>query len=108
MDLDKMMELLENWRIDEVTSIASSHQLIAFHLSVLTEEKFRCYALTGFLAKQSGFTGHMHIRYDVFALEWALRCLNLPDHEFILIDKLRRTSKDEIPSKANQILGELA
>ena len=86
MDIDKMMYLLENWRINEVTSIAPSHQLIAFYLSVLTEEKFRCYALTRFLAQQSSFTGHIHFRDDVFTLEWALRCLNLPGSEFILID----------------------
>ena len=108
MDLGKIMELLENWRNNEVTSIASSHQLIAFYLSVLTEEKFRCYALTGFIATQSSFTGHVHIREDVFALEWALRSLNLPDPEFILIDKLRRKYKDEIAKKANQTLAALA
>ena len=107
MDLDKMMGVLENWRINEVTSIASSHQLIAFYLSVLTEEKFRCYALTGFIATQSSLTGHIHIREDVFALEWALRSLNLPDPEFILIDELRGKYKDDIASKANQILADL-
>ena len=102
MDLDETMKFLENWRIKEVTSIASSHQLIAFYLSVLTEEKFRCYALTGFLATQSSFTGHIHIREDVFALEWALRSLSLPDPDFIFINKLRRKYKDEIAqSKPN-------
>lgn len=108
MDLGKVMELLENWRNNEVTSIASSHQLVAFYLSVLTEEKFRCYALTGFLATQSSFVGHVHIREDVFALEWALRSLSLPDPEFILIDKLRRKYKDDIANKANQTLADLA
>lgn len=108
MDIDKTMKLLENWRIKEVTSIASSHQLIAFYLSVLTEEKFRCYALTGFLATQSSFTGHVHIREDVFALEWALRSLRLPDLELIRIDKLRRKYKDEVANKANRTLAALA
>lgn len=108
MDIDKTMKLLENWRIKEVTSIASSHQLIAFYLSVLTEEKFRCYALTGFLATQSSFTGHVHIREDVFALEWALRSLRLPDLELIRIDKLRKKYKDEVANKANQTLAALA
>lgn len=107
MDLNKTMGYLENWRINEVTSIASSQQLIAFYLSVLTEEKFRCYALTGFIINQSSLTGHIHIREDVFALEWALRSLNLPDPEFILIDKLRKKYKEHLASKTIKKLEKL-
>jgi len=98
------MECLENDRREAVTSITASHQLAAFYLSVLTEEKFRCYGMSGFLFTQSSFAGHIQLRDDVFALEWALRSLKLPDSECILIDKLRKKYRDEIACAASTVL----
>ena len=106
MDLKQMMNCLENDLKKAVASITASHQLAAFCLSVLTEEKFRCYGMSGSLFTQSSFTGHIQLRDYIFALEWALRCLKLPDSEFILIDKLRKNYRDKIASTAITVLND--
>lgn len=61
------MEKVESWRISTVRSISEDHQGIAFHIGALTEEKFRVYALKGFLRDQESLTGHIQLREDIFA-----------------------------------------
>jgi len=102
--IDSMMRKIEEWRIKQVSCICRSHQITAFHLAALTEEKFRVYGMAGFFSGVSGFKTHVQMRNDIFALEWALRGLTLPERAFMLIEKLRESWNKTIADKTQKAL----
>lgn len=104
--LDSLMQEIEGWRIKRVSNICRSHQITAFHLAALTEEKFCEYAMSGFFSDKS--TKHEQMRNDIFALEWALRGLTLPEHTFMLIDDLRKSWNKTIIEQTKKALEVLA
>ena len=72
---NKVMGKIESWRQDTGHRINSDHQITAFHLACLFEEKFRIYALMNRLPQSTTFNAHLLVRQDIFAFEWALRSL---------------------------------
>ncbi len=105
--LERLMATVEAWRLSAVSSICANHQVAAFHIAVLTEEKFRVYALTGFSLTQESLKAHIHIREDVFAAEWALRSLQLPDHSYTDIRKLRNSWNNKTAAQCNKVLTDI-
>ncbi len=106
--LDKVMDKIESWRLHNGKCISLDHQITAFHLACLLEEKFRVYALNNYLANGTGLGAHVLIREDIFALEWALRSLALPSNEYFHMRKLRNSWSDEIASKCQKFLIDLS
>lgn len=106
--LDSLMRKIEEWRIKQVSCICRSHQITAFHLATLTEEKFRVYGMGNFFSNLSELEAHVQMRNDIFALEWALRGLMLPEHTFMLIEKLRNSWTQTIADRALKALKSLA
>ena len=102
------MAKVEFWRMATISSICANHQVTAFHIAAVTEEKFRVYALTGFLLSQESLKAHAHVREDVFAAEWALRSLQLPDHTFTDIRRLRSSWNNDIADKCRKGLTEIS
>jgi len=106
--LGKVMEKVESWRLHNGKCISSDPQITAFHLACLLEEKFRVYALRGYLANGIGLRTHALLREDIFALEWSLRSLTLPSNEYFEIRKLRNNWSDEIASKCQKFLSDIS
>lgn len=106
--LDKVMGEIESWRQDTGSCINSDHQVTAFHLACLFEEKFRIYALTNGLSQSTNFKAHVLVREDIFAFEWALRSLSLPSDNYMLIKNLRNSWDNEIASKCHSFLSDLS
>lgn len=105
--LNKVMSKAEDWRLNEAKTISESCQIVAFHLSCLTEEKFRMYKLTGFDFK--GLQIHQRMREDIFALEWGIRSLqNLPDIKNTTATALRKKWSDKIIRKCQEYLKSLS
>ena len=105
--LNTLMAKIESWRVAVISSICANHQMAAFHIAVLTEEKFRVYGLTGFLHSQGSFKSHIIAREDIFATEWALRSLQLPDYSYMDIKVLRNSWNNEIAAKCNEALKDI-
>lgn len=98
------MQKIEEWRIKQVSRICRSHQITAFHLAALTEEKFRVYGMGGFFLDVSQFKMHLQMRSDIFALEWALRSLTLPERAFMLIEELRKSWNKTVADETQKAL----
>ena len=105
--LDALMAKIESWRVATISSICTNHQVAAFHIAVLTEEKFRVYALTGFLLNQGSLKAHIRAREDIFATEWALRSLQLPDHSYADIRVLRNSWNNKMAEKCDRVLKDI-
>ena len=106
--LDKVIDKIESWRLHSGKCISSDHQITAFHLACLLEEKFRVYALNNYLANCTGLWAHALVREDIFAFEWALRSLTLPSNEYFQMRKLRNSWSNEIASKCHEFLIDLS
>lgn len=106
--LDKVMGEIESWRLHNGECINSDHQITAFHLACLLEEKFRVYALSGGLSRGTDLWAHILVREDIFALEWGLRSLSLPSNEYLVMRNLRNSWSDEIASKCQRFLTDLS
>lgn len=102
------MGKIESWRQNYGRCINSDHQITAFHLACLLEEKFRVYALNGYLLRGKDLRSHVLVREDIFALEWGLRSLILPSNKYIQIMSLRNSWRDEIASKCQSFLDDLS
>ncbi len=102
------MECLDRWRVAQVMGIAPDHQTAAFHLLALTEEKFRVSHLSNTLAMVSSFGAHLQMRSDIFALEWALRALSLPQTKFTSIEKVRNSWRKPVADRAFLAIKNLA
>ena len=107
-ELNRLMERLEQWRVHQALRVSTSAQIAAFHLTALTEEKSRVYGMNGFLLRQSSLAAHVQMRDDIFALEWALRGLTLPDPELMLIERLRDSWRESVAETAVDVLKNIA
>ena len=102
------MDTLEAWRFREASCVCPKPQITAFHLVTLTEEKFRVRHLSGSLTRRSPLAAHICHRDDLFALEWALRSLKLPDGEFMQIERLRTSWTKGTAQRATNLLAKLS
>ncbi len=106
--LDALMSTVESWRTKTASSINPNHQTTAFHVGALTEETFRMHALTGGFLMQDSMNTHVRSRETIFAAEWALRSLQLPNHIYSDINHIRDSWNDKTASKCIKILTELS
>lgn len=105
--LDELMERLDKWRIRQVAGVSHSHQVAAFHLAALLEEKFRVGAIHGLFLSRAPLGVHEHARNDTFSLEWALRGLVLPVRKQTSIENLRASWQKSVQDKAMEVLKNL-
>ena len=104
--LSEIMSKAEKWRESLFDKFSTKEQILAFHLYCLTEEKIRY--LSVFRPNDQVDFKHASIREAVFALEWALRSLNLPDSPSITDDELRKEWNPNYMKELTDILEDIS